>query len=516
MGSNIELNNTRLARNTIVLYMRTILVMFIAFFTTRELLSVLGSENYGIYNVVGSIVVLFSFVSTSLTQATQRYITYELGNENKNEAHKIYNVSLYCQLIIIVIFVTICELFAPYFLENYLNIQENRMEAALCAFQISLFTFCVNILRTPCEAAVIAHEDMPFFAIVSILDAVLKLLIIYLIGTTSFDKLVEYTVLLLVVSVITCIIYYVYCLKNYVICRFSLVKDIKIFKQLFSFSGWSMCGGITNVLTQNGFVFMLNIFYGVIANASMGIANQVNNAIGQFIASFQTSFRPQIVKSCASGEIDYMNTLIKSTSKYSFFLAFVPISILVANMPFILSIWIGGNIPEFAVGFCSVILVCSLIDATTGPYYCAIMATGRIALYQILISISFLLDLIISYILMKQGLSPIIVLSFRILTRGIINMIIGLGIMKKQICFDIRDYLRSVVGPIVSFLIIIIPCIFFLMQKFEGGLLLIISTVSILLLGCFLFYALVLTSKEKQFVNFKVLKIISKCPKNTH
>ena len=246
---------------------------------------------------------------------------------------------------------------------------------------------------------------------------------------------------------------------NFHLRNFSKIKktwDAKIIKQILSFSGWSLLGSVSNLATISAFTFLINVYYGVLANAALGIANQVYAAVNQFIGNFQSSFRPQIIKSYAANEIDYFMKLIFSTSKLSYLLILIPVVVLIFNMPLVLTVWLG-NVPKYTVEFCQLILVCSLFDGLTGSYFCAITATGKIKQYQIALSCSFILDLVLSVTLMSLGIAPEKVLYSRIATRGVLNMLIGLFFMKKLIDFQVKGYVVTVVVPI-TLLTLVIAC----------------------------------------------------------
>lgn len=499
MNKSYKEDNKRLAKNTIVLYIRTAMVMIVSLYVSRILLQILGVNDFGIYNVVGSIVVLFSFLNGAMTAASQRFITYTLPHNNIEESRKVFSASLTIQVLLAFILILLVESFGIWFLNSKLNIPSERLYAANVAFQFSIATFSINMLRVPYESTVIANERMTFFAYASIFDALLKLSIVFALRIIEVDKLIVYASLLSVESLTMLMFYIFYCRLNFRTCVFCKVKDKKLYKNLFAFSGWSLASSATNVATQNGFIFFLNMFYGVAVNAAMGIANQVNAAVTNFIGSFQTSYRPQIVKAYSNGDNVHLNSLVSSTSKMSFALMIIPTLILMINMPLILNIWLV-NVPNYAVEFCQLILVCLIIDAISGSYNAAIMATGKIRNYQILISLSFLLDLIVSFIILKIGVRPYLVLFSRIATRGILNMIIGLYFIKKEIKFNVYLYLKQCLCPIVICLILCSPFVIVLMNKYDGWILLFASSLFITIMMTICMYIFLFTKTERQYI----------------
>lgn len=497
--------NKRIAKNTLALYARTIIVMVVSLYVSRVLLENLGVEDYGVYNVVGSIVVLFSFLNSSLTASSQRFLSVALGENDGDKMRRVFNTSVSIQILLVAIAIVLLEIGGTWFLNNRLSIPEGRLEAANYAFRFSILTFALNFLRVPYSASVVAYERLDFFAYASIVDAGLKLLVAYMIGITGFDRLVTYAFMLAFESLVMLVVYIVFCTKKFDTCNYKRTLDKTIFKEMFLFSGWTLFGGFSNVATQNGFLFMLNMFCGVVANAAMGIANQVMTALVTFAASFQTSFQPQIVKSYAQGEINRVHGLINSTSKFSFALMFLPACLLILNIDLVLSIWLN-NVPENTGHFCQILIACSVIDAVTGPFYCAIMATGKISKYQIFISLSFLLDLILSLVLFKMEIPPFMILLSRLFTRGILNVFIGLFFIKKLIAHDVKEYMRKTVLPIISVIALILPICYKLYVSYAGmeRLFVSIPVVCIFFLG--LSYFILFAPSEREYIKSFIKK----------
>ncbi|HHX70459.1 MAG TPA: lipopolysaccharide biosynthesis protein, partial [Gallicola sp.] len=295
-------DNKRLAKNTFFLYFRTAVVMLISLYISRVVLDVLGVVDYGIYNVVGSIVVLFSFLNSAMTQASQRFITFELGKKEKAQLQKVFSMCLNTQAIIVIAIILLAETLGLWFLNNRLNIPPDRLIAANWVYQFSILTFCINVLRVPYEGTVIAFERMSFFAYASIFDAILKLLGVYLLKVILFDKLIAYSAIVFFITTTMFFVYKKYCNYSFNSSRYRFLWDKTLFRKLLTYSSWSMFGSFSNVATQNGFIFLINIFYGVATNAAMGIANQVSHAMSSIVSGFQTSARPQIVKAYSQGE----------------------------------------------------------------------------------------------------------------------------------------------------------------------------------------------------------------------
>lgn len=499
--SNYSSENKRIAKNTLALYARTIIVMLVSLYVSRALLEKLGVNDFGVYSVVGSIVILFSFLDNALTQSSQRFLTVSLGEGDLDKMKRVFNTAISIQIIMVVIAIVLLETVGVWFLNNRLSFPEGRVEAANYAFQFSILTFCLNFLRAPYTASVVAYERLDFFAYASIVDAMLKLGIVFAIGATEEDRLIIYAGLLSLESFTMLMVYKIFCNRTFTTCRYSWMLDRSIFDKMFTFSGWTLFGGFSNVATQNGFLFMLNMFCGVVANAAMGIANQVLTAIETFIGSFQTSFQPQIVKSYAQGEIDRVNSLLNSTSKFSFALMFLPACLLIINIELALKIWLNNNVPDDAGHFCQMLIACCVIDAITGPFNCAIMATGKISKYQLSIGGSFLLDLAISYVLFKIGIKPYYwILLSRFMTRGVLNGFIGLRFLKNLIQFDVKGYLRRTMLPIFSLIAIMLPLVYAVYINFEGIELLLISVPVVAAAYLVTCYYVLFTVSEREYI----------------
>ena len=398
-------SNKRLAKNTLALYFRTFVTLIISLYTTRVILDVLGETDYGIYSLVAGIVILFSFLNGALSYATERFLTVQLGRNNLHKMKQVFSMSMTTLILIVVIFLILSETLGLWFINSKLNIPPERLWAANWVYQLSIVTFSITVLRTPYRATIISNEKMAFFAYVSVFESIIKLIIVFCLQFSNYDKLITYATLFLIVTFLVNVVYFIYCKRNFVTCSYYIFWNKKLFTDLTSFTGWNLLGNMTNIFTQNGVVFMVNIFYGVGLNAALGIANQVNSAVTSFISGFQTSFVPQIVKLYSQSKTDELHKMINSTSKFSFMLIAIPVIVLMINMSFILNIWLDV-VPDYTVEFCLWIVAGSLIDATTGPYYAGIMANGNIKRYQIAISLSFLLDFIIIFILLYLGVSP--------------------------------------------------------------------------------------------------------------
>lgn len=449
----MEQNTTkRIAKNTLMLYFRQILIMVVSLYTVRVVLNTLGAEDYGIYNVVAGVVVLFSFVNNAMATATQRFLNFNLGKNDTEKTQQTYSASLLIHIGIALIFVILAETVGLWFVNTKLNIPLERHSAAMWCYQFSIITTVFNILRVPYNAVIIAYEKMSFFAWVSIVETVLKLLVVYLLIISPLDKLVAYVILLTLVSIIILFCYKIYCNKKFEIAHYKRITDYSLVKEILGFSGWSLFGATANVANNQGTNIVLNMFTNVTVNAAMGIANQVNSAVYSFVSNFQTAFKPQLVKSYAAEKKEEFNSLIIRSAKFSFYLLWIIVLPLTLNLDFVLQIWLK-NVPDFSIGFIKLILIYSLFESINGPLFLAVQATGKIKKYQIIVSCLIFSNLPFSIIAFSLGANPYCVLIIRIILECFITIFRLLYLNKTQ-KFSIGSYLKNVMIPVLVVMIV--------------------------------------------------------------
>ncbi len=500
-------DNKRIAKNTIFLYIRTIVVLLVSLYTSRVVLQVLGAEDLGIYNVVGGIVTMMSFFQAAQTKATSRFITYELGKHSSNKIlQKVFSVCMTIHIIIAIISLIFGETVGLWIITHWTDIPLERQTAAMWVYQFALIVFCCQIVRVPYDAIVVAHERMSMYAYMSILEAVLLLGMAFLLMVTPGDSLIYYSASVAFIAFIVFLCYYIYVHRLFDAYRYKLLWDKEYSMRILSFSGWTLLGSSANTATQQGTNLLMNNFVGLIANAALGFASQVNIAVSKFVNGFSTAFTPQIIKLYAQKEYESMHILMNRSSKFSFVLCYLMALPLITNMGFILSLWLGNDIPMYTKEFCQLILVCTIFDATTGVYNTTITATGKIKYYQTAISLSFLLDLACCYVLLFCSINPVFVFGSRIMTRGIINMLIGLYFVKSYTHFDILNYSKTVLLNIILTMIISIPPVYFIAKVTDGWICLIsTSLVSVLLITICSLY-IIMTQSERQSVLSKLLR----------
>lgn len=403
--SETSRSSKRISKNTMLLYVRMLLLMAVTLYTSRVVLNALGVDDFGIYNVVGGVVTMFSILSASLSTAISRFITYELGKGNIEKLKNIFSTAVTIQIILATIIILIAETIGLWFLNIKMNIPIERIEAANWTFQFSIITFVINLISVPYNAAIIAHEKMSAFAYISILEAILKLSIAFLIVVSPIDKLIFYACLICSISLIIRFIYGYYCKLHFKECIYSFYWNKSLLKQMFGFAGWNFIGSSSALLRDQGGNILINLFFGPAVNAARGIAFQVNTATQNFVTSFMMAINPQITKSYAAGNYDYMMQLIFKGGRFSFYLLLILTLPIFLNTNYILKLWLG-IVPEHTVEFIRLILIFTLSESISQPLITAQHATGRIRNYQIIVGGLQMMNLPIAYLTLKNGTDP--------------------------------------------------------------------------------------------------------------
>ena len=506
-------NNKRIAKNTLLLYFRMLLTMAVSLYTSRVVLSTLGVEDYGIYNVVGGVVSMFSVISGSLSAAISRFITYELGKGDKKALENIFSSAVTIQLALGLIILILAEFIGVWFLNAKMNIPESRIYAANWVFQLSIVTFIVNLISVPYNAAIIAHEKMSAFAYISILEVSAKLLIVYMLLISPIDRLISYAILMASVALIIRFVYGHYCKRNFEECTYHFVFDTTLLKRMFSFAGWNFIGSCSAILRDQGGNIVINLFCGPAVNAARGIAYQVNSAINGFVNNFMMALNPQITKSYASGNREYMMTLIYQGARLSFYILMMLSLPVIINVDYILELWLK-TVPEHTSTFIQLVLIFTMSEAISNPLITAMLATGNIRNYQIVVGGLQLLNLPISYILLKNGCIPETVLIVAICISQccllarlyMLRSMIGLSSKKfiKKVYFNVI-YVSSISALLPAFITKILP------SNFVSFILicvlsLLTTSLTILYIGCNSNERAFVFKKAKQLKN-KILRI---------
>ena len=408
MADSTQSNSSRIAKNTIVMYVGQIAILLVSLYTVRVVLRVLGSEDYGVYNVVAGAVTMFGFLIGAMAISSQRFLSYAIGKNDEELLRKNFRATLTIYVLLGGIIILLGETIGLWFLNTKLVIPEPRIVAANVVYQLSLVNYFLSIIMTPFMSAIMAHEDMSIYAKISILDVFLKLAIVFLLYIIPFDKLIVYGVLLVVVSNIDRILYQRFCKKHYRECEFVLEFDRDKLKEIASFSGWTLFGNIAWIIKNQGTSFLLNIFFGPVMNAAQTIAIQVRSVITNLASNFSSAAQPQIIKKYANGDYDSMLNLTFTACKLSFYLMIFISIPLILNVDYVLSIWLN-DVPEYANSFVILMLCEASIEAMSTPTASANQATGKIKYYQTVIGILGILNLPISYLLLRLNFSVIYV-----------------------------------------------------------------------------------------------------------
>lgn len=434
--------NDKIAKNTISLYLRMALVMVISLYTSRVILNTLGIEDYGIYNVVAGFVSMFAFLNTSLTACIQRYYNYEGGIDGEIGFTKVYITSVFIQVALAIVVLLLTESFGVWYLNHKLVIPDNRINAAQILFHCSVCSMVIVILQVPYSAAVIAKEHMGYYAIVGIIDIILKLGIVVILPYTKGDHLVLYGVFLFCVNVIDFFLYFVFFKRRFTTIKFRLTYHQTLFKEMMRFSGWSIFGSFAQIIRNQGINIILNLFFGPVVNAARGISFQVKTALSSFMANIPTAARPQLVESYAVGDYSRSKNIMFTISKICFLLLYILAIPIIGEMNYVLHLWLGDNVPENTVIFSRIILVISLVETLNWPTSMMIYATGKIGMYNILTGLVGILVLPFSYIVLRSGCKPSLV-YYVSLVISIVVQAVSMLCLQKVANISIKESLLS-------------------------------------------------------------------------
>lgn len=502
----------RIAKNTGFLYMRMLVMMVIGFITARVMLKALGVNNYGINNVVGGLVSMFSMLSASLSGAVSRFFTFGLGKGDMKRLRVIFSTSINIHILLAVVVVLAIEVVGVWFLNNKMNIEPNRLVAANWVLQCSTITFAINLLSVPYRATIIAHERMSAFAYLTIFDATAKLLIVCAVYFYNGDKLILLSILNITPAIISQVIYWLYCKRHFEECSYQFVSDWKLFKDIFSFAGWSFIGNTAGLMKNEGVNVVINIFTNTTINAARGFAMQVNGMVMQFISNFTMALNPQIIKDYASGQLERMHKLMFQGTKLSYYI-FMLLSIpLIFEVEAFLYLWLG-EVPEHSASFTRLVLVLSLAEIVSYTLITAQNATGKIRDYQIVVGGILLLNLPISYLLLRWGIFPEVTVIVAIVVSQLC-LAARLWFLRRMINFPVRQFIKKVYFNVigVTLLSLIVPTICYVLMPpgymralILGSLSIFASIVTIYFVGC--------TREERILVRDAIASILSKLRK---
>ena len=482
--------------------------MAVTLYTSRVILAVLGVDDYGIYSLIGGIIALFTFISNSLVTAMQRFFNVALGKEDPERYHSVYVMGYNIFFLFSAFLLLVGETVGLWFVNNKLNIPAGRETAAFWVYQISIVSLIVQLLRTSDNASIIAHERMNFYAYISIGEAFIKLGIVYLLKLFALDKLILYVLLYLVASAIINLIYKVYCNRQFAECKYNWLWDKTLFKEMITFSSWTLLSNGSRTVTMQGENIFLNHYYSVSVNAARGIAAQVYNAVNTFLTNFVTAFNPQLTKSYAAGDMDNHYSLLYRSSKFSFYLLLMLVVPIIFNLDVILSVWLV-EVPQYTKEFCLFVLLAYLADSLVKPLSTSISANGNIKGIQISVAVVFVIQLIASFFALRAGWPPYIVSVFTLISHSI-HYLFYLYFCRKICGLSIRTYFKRVILPIIP-ICLFAPLLPWYLDRFSNGIwwalfLLVIEALWIVIL----IWLLGLDNNEKHFIKTTIIKYIYK------
>ncbi len=497
--------NKRIFKNTIALYIRQMFVLFISLYTSRIVLDVLGVVDFGIYNVVAGVVGMMAFFNGMMGAATSRFFTFGLGKSNLIYLNKIVGTTFLIYVFFIILVFILAETIGIWFLENKLIIPDDRMSAARIIYQFAIGTFLCSLLSVPFISMITAHESMKVYAYVGILEVVMRLGIVFAISYISFDKLAAYGGLMMLSSLIILVIYFIYCKKNYEECKLHFYFEKNLFKEILSFSGWSLFGASVGVARGAITNILLNMFFGPVVNAARAVANQISNGVSSFSNSFFTAVRPQIIKNYASDNLNRMTFLMEQSAKGAFFLMLLFALPIILETPYILKLWLK-NPPDGAIIFSQLVLIELLIDSINLPIITAANATGKIKLYQSVVGGILLLCAPISYVVLKMG-APAYSVMLVMIGTIIMATIARLYLTTRILDFKPFKFLKEVLPSVIFVTILSAALSYTTQQLLTEGLLRLIAVVFVSSISTITFALFFGVKKE---IRFQILSTIKK------
>ena len=501
------MNQKRIIKNTILLYIRMLLVMGVTLYTSRIVLKVLGVEDFGIYNVVAGLATSFVFFSSSLSNSTQRYLNFELGRGCFEKIKEIFNLSLLIYFIIAVLVFLLIDIVGIWFIESKLQIPASRIYAARWVLHTFSVSLCITLMGSAFDSVLIAHENMKIYAYMGIVDAVSKLVLVYLLMFINGDKLILYSIMILTITIISRSFSAIYCFRKYPECKIELIWNKSLFGDMFRFMGWNVIGCAVYAINEQGISILLNIFFGPVVNAAKAIANQVNSAINNFTTNFFVATRPQIIQQYAAGNLQDCLKLVFDSSRYGFYLMWLICLPLILRRDYVLSLWLE-EVPDYTSQFTFWILVYSLVNVLTTPLWNLIQAIGKMKSYILVGSFVYLSAFPISFALLKYGYDAVIVFQVLVAVRLLYVAVVSY-IVRYFTQFSIVDYLVQVISPIILVVLFAVGLMQFINSLFSESsflTLVVISFISICIVSL-LIYTLGLNKLERKSVNAKIKKI---------
>lgn len=499
----------RIAKNAVLLYIRMVVTLIITLFTSRIVLKSLGFDDFGLYNVIGGVVTLFAFLRSSMSSSTQRFLAYEMGSSTADNLRHVFCVCLTTHILLALVLFALAETIGLWFLNTHINIPVGREEAANWIYQFAVLSLCMNMVSLPYDADIVSNERMGYFALLSILDAVLKLAIAYIVLYTKGDNLILYGALMMGISALNLFLNWIYCRMKFAETRFSFFWNKAMFLRIFSFSGWTIYGQLAVVGSNQGTNILVNIFHSVAANAAMGVGHQVNSALTGLVSNFQTAFKPQITKSYASGDYEYLTSLTNYASKISFFLLFLVSLPIILNIEWVLQLWLE-RVPAHAGELCIVFIIASLCNAVSAPLWMNIFATGRVRNYQLGLSAAYVAELIAVYVLFRMGYPLVVGVSMKAVLNFVVVFVRLYYTHITQPQFSLVGYSRQVLLPVFCAAILTIAVSLPVANMTNNDLIRLSLTPIIVIVSIALAYFVGLNKREKKSLR----NLIYKCKRH--
>lgn len=504
--SELQINNKRIAKNTLFLYLRMIIVMGINLYVVRAVLDLLGVVDYGIYNVVGGVVAMFSFINGTLATSSQRFFSIELAKGDYKRLNEWFCLNILIFVFFIIIFIFIAESLGLWFVNTQMTIPDERLVAANIVFQLSIVTFCVSFYSIPYNALIIAHEQMSAFAYISIIEALFKVVIIYVLTISSWDKLIIYSILMLISSFGVTISYIMYCRIKYKESRFKIYYNSNELRDLFNFSSWHLLGTLSIVIRGQGINLLINMFFNPAVNAARAIAYQIEGAVNQLHSNFFIAVKPQIYKAYANKNMEGLHILTIRSTIICVFLVSVLVFPILLNTDYILNLWLK-DVPDYCVLFTQLVLINCLIDSTSNSTISPAIASGRLRRFYLYTGTLYILNLPISYVFLRNGNPPQYVMFVSIII-SIVSVYLRAYLLIDIINYPFRKYC-IVIAKLVVVSCIIFGCTYLLSLSFDNLLRLLVVTFLSSVFHIFIYYHYILNSEDKIVVRNRVFKIIN-------
>ena len=505
-----ESTNNRIAKNTLLLYIRMFVTMAIGLYTSRIVLQTLGVNDYGIYNVVGGFVAMLAYANSVFVSATQRFLSFSLGKNKKEDVIRVFSTAVTVHYVLGGIILLLAETIGLWFVNTQLNIDYGRMEAANWVYQCAVFSLFLNIVSVPYNSSIIANEHMDFFAYVSIFEALAKLVAVYMLCILPFDKLIINALLWALIAIAVRYVYIIYCKRKFSECSYHFIWDKSLLKQMSSYAGWTAVGTLGFTFKEQFFNILLNVLLGTAINAARGIAMQVSGIVNQFASNFFMAVQPQITKQYASGQIERSKKLVYSSSKFAVCLLSMVVIPLILNLDYLLELWLV-EVPQYTYEFLVIIIISTLIGTFASPISTAIQATGNIRNFQIGVAIIFLLELPIGYVLLKNGCEPYLAATPALLTQVIAvvyrfyilhNLIPGYNFSKYFIDVVLRTTMVIGISFVINYVI---------HSQFNNSFILLLwSSLLSVIITSVLVYLFVVNRDERMMINEMVSKVLRK------